>query len=231
LYALSTKQLDGVDAVSPTVLRDPVQSGYHGLQRVPLAGRDLGSNQAHPARELLHVRQAIPPPLDRTDLRATLPHSGADLARQRLDAAGYDVQPTAFWYPTDPDRLYMTQPQKLFSCLSGRLSAVGLNIIAKPISWNAGGYLAQIMDNDGDRGLHLFGRNVYIRDPLYLLAELFEHPNREFGWHNTAVTQALADARVEDDTETRTGLLTAVEEALSLDLPAIPLAFPITALA
>src|SRR5699024_4011481 len=74
--------------------------------------------------------------------------------------------------------------------ISGRLSAVGLNIIAKPISWNAGGYLAQIMDNDGDRGLHLFGRNVYIRDPLYLLAELFEHPNREFGWHNTAVTQA-----------------------------------------
>lgn len=256
LYGLSTKQLDVFDAVSPTVLRDLVQSGYQVLQRDPLAVLYLGINQAHPVLENLHVRQAIAHALHRTDMVDTLQLSSSYVAhqfnppsvlersedvtiynaddsraRQLLDAAGYDGEPIEFWYPTDTERVYMTQPQKLFSYLSGRLSAVGLNIIAKPISWNAGGYLAQIMENDGDRGLHLFGRNVYIRDPLYLLAELFEHPNREFGWHNTAVTQALADARVEDDTETRTGLLTAVEEALSLDLPAIPLAFPITALA
>src|SRR5699024_6782143 len=195
LYGLSTEQLDVFDAVSPPVLRDLVQSGYQVLQRDPLAVLYLGINQAHPVLADLHVRQAIAHALHRTNMVDDLQLSGSYVAhqfsppsllersedvtiynaddsraRQLLDAAGYDGEPIEFWYPTDAERVYMTQPQKLFAYLSGRLSAVGLNIIAKPISWNAGGYLAHIMDNDGDRGLHLFGRNVYIRDPLYLLA-------------------------------------------------------------
>src|SRR5699024_8993108 len=100
------------------------------------------------------AHQFNPPSVLERSEDVTIYNADDSRARQLLDAAGYDGEPIEFWYPTDTERVYMTQPQKLFSYLSGRLSAVGLNIIAKPISWNAGGYLAQIMDNDGDRGLH-----------------------------------------------------------------------------
>lgn len=256
LYGLDTKQLDVFDAVSPSVLRELVQSGYQVLQRDPLAVLYLGMNQAHPVLQNLHVRQAVAHALFRTDMVDALQLAGsyvahqfnppsllersedvttynADLNRAQnlLAAAGYDGEPIEFWYPTGAERVYMTQPQKLFAHLSGRLTAAGFNIVAKPVSWDNGDYMSQVMGQTGDRGLHLFGRNVYVRDPFYLLAELFEQPNLEFGWTNTAVADVLAEARVEEDTDTRTAMLSQVEAAIALDLPAVPLTFPITALA
>ncbi|MDN6152307.1 MAG: ABC transporter substrate-binding protein, partial [Yaniella sp.] len=216
----------------------------------------LGMNQAHPVMQNLHVRQAVAHALFRGDMVDSLQLDGSYVAHQfnppsllersdevttyngdlnratnLLAAAGYDGEPIEFWYPTGAERVYMTQPQKLFSYLAGRLTAAGINIVAKPVSWDDGDYMSQVMGDASDRALHLFGRNVYVRDPLYLLAELFEQPNREFGWRNTAVADVLAQARVEDDTDARTAMLSQVEAAISLDLPAIPLTFPITALA
>lgn len=256
LYGLDTQQLDVFDAVSPSVLRDLVQSGYQVLQRDPLAVLYLGMNQAHPVLQNLHVRQAVAHALFRGDMVDTLQLDGSYVAHQfnppallerseelttyngdlnraqnLLAAAGYDGEPIEFWYPTGAERVYMTQPQKLFSYLSGRLSAAGLNIVAKPVSWDDGDYMSRVMGEASDRGLHLFGRNVYVRDPLYLLAELFEEPNPEFGWTNSAVADTIAAARVETDTETRSAMLTQVEAAIALDVPAVPLTFPITALA
>lgn len=256
LYGLDTDQLDVFDAVSPAVLRQLVQSGYQVLQRDPLAVLYLGMNQAHPVMQDLHVRQAVAHALFRGDMVETLQLEGSYVAHQfnppsilersdavttydanlnrasnLLAAAGYDGEPVEFWYPTGAERVYMTQPEKLFSYLSGRLSAAGFNIVAKPVSWDDGDYMSQVMGDAEDRALHLFGRNVYVRDPLYLLAELFEEPNLEFGWTNTAVAEVIAQARVEEDSAARTAMLSEVESAISLDLPAIPLTFPITALA
>ena len=256
LYGLTTEQLDVFDGVSPPVLRELVQSGYQVLQRDPLAVLYLGINQAHPVLSNLHVRQAVAHALYRTDLVDSLQLDGsyvahqfnppsllersddvviynADVSRARnlLDVAGYDGEPIEFWYPTGAERVYMTQPQKLYAHLSGRLAAAGFNIVAKPVAWDDGHYISQVMDETTNRGLHLFGRNFFVRDALYVLAELFEQPNGEFGWVNPTVTEALAAARIEDDPDTRIALLTAVEEAISLDLPAVPLTFPITALA
>lgn len=256
LYGLDTEQLNVLDAVSPSILRELVQSGYQVLQRDPLAVLYLGMNQAHPVMQNLHVRQAVAHALFRTDMVDSLQLEGSYVAHQfnppsllersdnvtiynanlqratdLLAAASYDGEPIEFWYPTGAERVYMTQPQKLFSYLAGRLTAAGFNIVAKPVSWDNGDYMSQVMGDASDRALHLFGRNMYVRDPLYLLAELFEQPNREFGWTNTAVANALAQARVEEDADARTAMLSQVEAAISLDLPAIPLTFPITALA
>ena len=256
LYGLTTEQLDVFDAVAPSVLRELVQSGYQVLQRDPLAVLYLGINQAHPVLSNLHVRQAIAHALYRGQMVENLQLEGsyvahqfnppsllersdnvvtydADVSRARnlLAAAGYDGEPIEFWYPTGAERVYMSQPQKLYAHLSGRLAAAGLNIVAKPVAWDDGQYLAQIFSDSTDRGLHLLGRNFFVRDALYVLAELFEQPTGEFGWHNPRVTEALAAARVEEDPDVRTDLLTAVEEAASLDIPAVPLTFPITALA
>ncbi len=256
LYGLSTKQLDVFDAVSPAVLRDLVQSGYQVLLRDPLAVLYLGINQAHPVLADLHVRQAVAHALYRTEMVDTLHLDGSYVAHQfnppsllertddvvtynadasraaeLLAVAGYDGEPIEFWYPTGAERVYMTQPQKLFAHLSGRLTAAGFNIVAKPVPWNDGTYMRSVLGETTNRGLHLFGRNFFVRDALYVLAELFEHPNGEFGWTNPAVTEALTAARAEDDPEIRIALLKRVEAAVSLDIPAVPLTFPITALA
>jgi peptide/nickel transport system substrate-binding protein len=256
LYGLSTQQLDVFDAVAPAVLRELVQAGYQVLQRDPLAVLYLGINQAHPVLSNLHVRQAVAHALYRTDMVDDLHLDGSYVAHQfnppsllersddvviydanvgrarnLLDVAGYDGEPIEFWYPTGAERVYMSQPQKLYAHLSGRLAAAGFNIVAKPVPWDEGQYLSNVLAESSSRGLHLLGRNFFVRDALYVLAELFEHPNGEFGWENPAVTEALAAARIEQDPEARTALLTAVEEAASLDLPAVPLTFPITALA
>ena len=256
LYGLSTKQLDVFDGVSPAVLRELVQSGYQVLLRDPLAVLYLGINQAHPVLANLHVRQAVAHALYRTDMVDTLHLDGSYVAHQfnppsllertddvvtynadvsraadLLAVAGYDGEPIEFWYPTGAERVYMTQPQKLFAHLSGRLTAAGFNIVAKPVPWADGTYMRSVLGETTGRGLHLFGRNFFVRDALYVLADLFEYPNAEFGWTNPAVTQALTAARTEEDPEVRTALLQRVEAAISLDLPAVPLTFPITALA
>lgn len=256
LYGLSTEQLDVFDAVSPSVLRELVQSGYQVLQRDPLAVLYLGINQAHPVLSNLHVRQAVAHALYRTDMVDNLHLEGsyvahqfnppslldrtddvvtynADVTRARnlLAVAGYDGEPIEFWYPTGAERVYMTQPQKLYSYLSGRLAAAGFNIVAKPVTWDDGNYMSNVMRETTNRGLHLFGRNFFVRDAFYVLAELFEQPNGEFGWSNPTVAEALTAARVEADPDVRNELLTAVETAISLDIPAVPLTFPITALA
>lgn len=256
LYGLRTQQLDVFDGVAPSVLRELVQSGYQVLQRDPLAVLYLGINQAHPVLSNLHVRQAVAHALYRGEMIASLHLEGsyvahqfnppsllersdavvtydADVERARnlLAAAGYDGEPIEFWYPTGAERVYMSQPQKLYAHLSGRLAAAGFNIVAKPIAWDEGQYLSQVMRPSTDRGVHLLGRNFFIRDALYVLAELFERPTGEFAWANPTVIEALAAARIEDDPDARTALLTAVEEAASLDIPAVPLTFPITALA
>ena len=256
LYGLTTEQLDVFDGVAPSVLRELVQSGYQVLQRDPLAVLYLGINQAHPVLSDLHVRQAIahalyrgqmvenlhlegsyvahqfnpPALLERSDTVVTY---DADVARARnlLAAAGYDGEPIEFWYATGAERVYMSQPQKLYAYLSGRLAAAGLNIVAKPVAWDDGQYLGGIFADSTSRGLHLLGRNFFVRDARYVLAELFEQPTGEFGWTNPRVTQALAAARVEEDPEVRTELLRVVEASASRDIPAVPLTFPITALA
>ena len=256
LYGLSTKQLDVFDAVSPAVLRELVQSGYQVLLRDPLAVLYLGINQAHPVLSNLHVRQAVAHALYRTDMVDTLHLEGSYVAHQfnppsllertddvatynadvsraadLLAVAGYDGEPIEFWYPTGAERVYMTQPQKLFGHLSGRLTAAGFNIVAKPVPWTDGTYMRSVLGEQTQRGLHLFGRNFFVRDALYVLADLFEHPNGEFGWTNASVTEALTAARTEQDPAVRTALLQRVEAAVSLDIPAVPLTFPITALA
>ncbi len=256
LYGLRTEQLDVFDGVAPSVLRELVQSGYQVLQRDPLAVLYLGINQGHPVLSNLHVRQAVahalyrgemiadlhlegsyvahqfnpPSLLERSDTVVTY-DSDVERARNLLAAAGYDGEPIEFWYPTGAERVYMSQPQKLYAHLSGRLAAAGFNIVAKPTAWDEGQYLSQVMSPSTDRGVHLLGRNFFIRDALYVLAELFERPTGEFAWDNPTVIEALAAARIEDDPDARTKLLTAVEEAASLDIPAVPLTFPITALA
>ena len=256
LYGLSTKQLDVFDGVSPAVLRELVQSGYQVLLRDPLAVLYLGINQAHPVLANLHVRQAVAHALYRTDMVDTLHLDGSYVAHQfnppsllertddvvtynadasraadLLAVSGYDGEPIEFWYPTGAERVYMTQPQKLFAHLSGRLTAAGFNIVAKPVPWTDGTYMRSVLGKTTGRGLHLFGRNFFVRDALYVLADLFEYPNKEFGWDNPAVTQALTAARTEEDPQLRTALLQRVEAAISLDIPAVPLTFPITALA
>src|SRR5699024_7921756 len=156
-------------AVSPACRRQRVRSGSHVRQRDPLAVLYLGINQAHPVMQNRHGRQAVAHALFRGEMVDTLQLAGSYVAHQfnppsllerseevttysgdlnratnLLAAAGYDGEPIEFWYPTGAERVYMTQPQKLFSYLAGRLTAAGFNIVAKPVSWDDGDYMSQV---------------------------------------------------------------------------------------
>src|SRR5699024_367279 len=115
----------------------------------------------------LHVRQAVAHALYRTDMVDSLHLDGSYVAHQfnppsllertddvvtynadvsraadLLAVAGYDGEPIEFWYPTGAERVYMTQPQKLFAHLSGRLTAAGFKI--GRASWREGGGLVRV---------------------------------------------------------------------------------------
>ena len=96
-------------------------------------------------------------------------------ATNLLAAAGYDGEPIEFWYPTNCTGVYDPAAKTLLvSCRAS--DHRGFNIVAKPVSWDDGDYMSQVMGDASDRALHLFGRNVYVRDPLYLLAEPSNSP-------------------------------------------------------
>src|SRR5699024_9751180 len=92
------------------------------------------------------------------------------------------------------------------------------------------GYIDQLM-GDSDRTMHLLGRSGGLRSPHAFLGRLFGHLSREFNYRNDELSQLLNDARAETEEEPRTELYREVAEVIASDLPALPLAYPISGLA
>lgn len=255
LYGLRSKQLDVIEPVTASVLQELVQSGTQVLQRDPMSVLYLGMNQNHPVLESLAMRQAVAYALDRAKavekhmlsgsyvahqfVPPSLLEEGDDLktyspslkkARELIASTGYDGEPLEFLYPTGSDRPYLTQPDKLFALFSGQLARAGLNIVPKPLAWDSG-YFHQIHTESSTRAFHLSGRNLTYRDPLMILDALFGVPTPEFAWTNSRVAKQLQQARKTVNTDKRNELFHSISRSISLDLPAVPLAFPITAVA
>lgn len=259
LVGLRTAQLDLYDAVAPATLRHLVQAGAQVLQRDPLSVLYLGLNLEHPMVSSLRFRQAVATAVNRSELveQTMLSGStGADTfippalaeapeqlqrydydaaeATRLLEASGYDGEELVFTYPVDASRPYLSDPQRAYSLISADLSAIGMRIIPDPVEWDAG-YLKHVTTAGGSSGssraFHLLGRNSTYRDPLHLLSSTFATASDEFGYLNRTVVNRLRRARTATDSEYRKRLIHAVSRSLALDLPAVPLAFPISALA
>ena len=254
LRELRRGRLDAFDYVSPSTLRPLVQGGAQVLQRDPFSVLYLGMNTQHPILGQLYVRQAVAHALDRRALAEEYFLAGssqadefvppslgvahpelttygydAEKARGLLELAGYRGEPLEFLYPVETSRPYLPSPEPVYARIAEDLANVGLVLEPVPVRWEDG-YLDRLNADTG-RAFHLSGRTGEYRDPHHFLEPLFGSHSTEFGYSNPFVVETLTEAVSSRNAETRTTLYRRSAESLALDLPALPLVYPISAVA
>lgn len=254
LQALLDGRIDGYDAVTVGNFDQLVKRGKQIIQRDPFSVMYLGMNQEVPVLEDLKVRQAIELAIDKDTLirrffidntaqasqfvppklsgfNNNAPALGYDPSKAKalLAEAGYKGQALKFYYPMNVDRPYLPTPEKVYAEISRQLTAVGLNIKPVPVDW-ADGYLQKVQ-SPGDHALHLLGWNGSYSDADNFLAPLFGEKNGEFGYQDPQVFSKIDRARGLPDGKERTEQYQTINAQIAQTVPAVPIAFPISALA
>jgi peptide/nickel transport system substrate-binding protein len=254
MQALLDGKIDGYDTVTVGNFDQLVKRGQQIIQRDPFSVMYLGMNQEIPILQNLKVRQAIEMALDKDTLirrffidntaQATqfvpaklsgfnnnapsLGHN-PDKAKALLAEAGYKGEELKFYYPLNVTRPYLPTPEKVYAEISRQLTAVGLNIKPVPVDWSDG-YLQKVT-SPGDHALHLLGWNGSYADPDNFVGPLFGEKTGEFGYQDPQVFSKIARARGLPDGKERTEQYQTINAQIAATVPAVPIAFPISALA
>jgi peptide/nickel transport system substrate-binding protein len=254
LQALLDGKIDGYDAVTVGNFDQLVKRGKQIIQRDPFSVMYLGMNQDVPILQNLKVRQAIEMAVDKETLirrffidnttQATqfvppklsgfnnnAPSLGHDPAKAKalLQEAGYKGEELKFYYPLNVTRPYLPTPEKVYAELSRQLTAVGLNIKPVPVEWTDG-YLQKVQ-SPGDHALHLLGWNGSYSDPDNFVGPLFGEKTGEFGYQDAQVFSKIDRARGLPEGKERTEQYQTINAQIAASVPAVPIAFPISALA
>lgn len=254
LQALLDGKIDGYDAVTVGNFDQLVKRGKQIVQRDPFSVMYVGINQDIPVLKNLKVRQAIEMAIDKETLirrffidntaKATqfvppkisgfnndAPAMGHDPAKAKeyLEEGGYAGEELKFYYPLNVTRPYLPTPEKVYAEISRQLTAVGLNIRPVPVDW-ADGYLQKVQ-SPGDHALHLLGWNGSYSDADNFVGPLFGEKNGEFGYHDPQVFSKINRARGLPEGEERDEQYHTINAQIAATVPAVPVAFPISALA
>ena len=254
LQALVDGRIDGYDAVTLDNIETLVRKGFQVVRRDPFSVMYVGMNQAVPILQNDKVRlaiamginkdavirpyfledtkpasQFIPPKLSGFNQAGGFPSYDPEKAKRLLAEAGYKGEELKFCYPLNVTRLYLPSPEKVFAELSSQLTLIGLNIRPVPIDWSEG-YLEKVT-NAGDHALHLLGRYGTFADPDDFLAPLFGSKNGEFGFFDAQLFSKIDRARGLPDGADRTQAYQSINSQLGSTAPAVPIAFPISAVA
>ncbi|MFC7402709.1 ABC transporter substrate-binding protein [Citricoccus sp. GCM10030269] len=254
LRELRRGRLDAFDYVTPETLRPLVQGGAQVLQRDPFSVLYLGMNMNHPILSQLYVRQAVahavdrralaqeyflegsspadefvPPSLGVANPELTTYDYDPDQATELLGLAGYRGEPLDFLYPVETSRPYLPSPEPVYARLAEDLAEAGFVLNPVPIPWNED-YLKRVSSST-DHAFHLSGRTGEYRDPHHFLEPLFGHHSTEFGYENALVVESLHRAVSRTNSDARTAQYQRAAESVALDLPALPLVYPISAVA
>lgn len=254
LQALLDGKIDGYDAVTIGNFDQLVKRGKQIVQRDPFSVMYVGINQAIPVLQNQKVRQAIEMAIDKDTLirkffidntaRATqfvppkisgfnndAPELGHDLARAKeyLKEAGYAGEELRFYYPLNVTRPYLPTPEKVYAELSRQLTAAGFNIRPVPVEWSEG-YLQKVQ-SPGDHALHLLGWNGSYSDADNFVGPLFGEKNGEFGYQDPQVFSKINRARGLPEGQERDEQYHTINAQIAATVPAVPIAFPISALA
>lgn len=252
--ALLDGKIDAYDSVTVGNFDQLVKRGKQIIQRDPFSVMYLGMNQAVPVLQNLKVRQAIEMALDKDTLirkffidnttaasqfvppklsgfNNNAPSLGYDpvKAKELLTEAGYKGEELKFYYPLNVARPYLPTPEKVYAEISRQLTAVGLNIKPVPVDW-ADGYLQKVT-SPGDHALHLLGWNGSYSDPDNFVGPLFGQNNGEFNYQDPQVFSKIARARGLPEGKERTDQYQTINAQIAATVPAVPIAFPISALA
>ncbi|WP_312178522.1 ABC transporter substrate-binding protein [Arthrobacter sp.] len=253
LRALKNGEVDGYDLVTVSDVGDLARSGMQILQRDPYSVLYLGINQNFPGLDDLKMRQAIAHAVDKPALLEGLFLSGTksanqflpeklglrsdnvtnyghnlEQAKELLAEAGYAGEELPFYYPRRVTRAYLPNPEKVYAELSRQLTAAGLNIRPVPIEWSDG-YLEQISQK-GDRALHLSGLSGTYMDADNFVGTLFGSYSEEFGYDDPQLFTKIDRARTLPADEDRAEAYRSISDRISTRVPAVPLAYPLSAL-
>ncbi|UBH24205.1 ABC transporter substrate-binding protein [Micrococcus porci] len=255
LRELRRGNADVIDVVAPGQLRPLVEAGTQVLPRDPFSVLYLGMNLDHPLLHSLYLRQAVAYAVDRPRLASSDvflqgtalahdlvppalgvavedgPRYDVDPARARrlLELAGYRGEPLEFLYPSGHAWPSLPEPERVFAMVSSDLGVVGLRVVPVPVPADQD-YRRAVLGRRG-RALHLMGRDGHYRDPHAFLEPFARSARTETGYVNAALTADVDAAASETDDERRRELHRRAGRTLLLDLPALPLVHPISALA
>ncbi|QHK22207.1 ABC transporter substrate-binding protein [Pseudarthrobacter psychrotolerans] len=254
LQALLDGKIDGYDAVTVGNFDQLVKRGMQIVQRDPFSVMYLGINQEIPVLQNQKVRQAIELAIDKETLirkffidntakasqfvppkisgfNNDAPALGHDpvKAKAYLAEAGYLGEEIRFYYPLNATRPYLPTPEKIYAEISRQLTAVGFNIKPVPVDWSAG-YLQKVQ-SPGDHGLHLLGWNGAYADADNFVGPLFGEKNGEFGYQDPQVFSKINRARGLPAGKERDEQYHTINAQIAATVPAVPIAFPISALA
>ncbi|WP_354214413.1 MULTISPECIES: ABC transporter substrate-binding protein [unclassified Arthrobacter] len=254
LQALLDGRIDGYDAVTVGNFDQLVKRGMQIVQRDPFSVMYLGINQEVPILQNLKIRQALELAIDKDTLirkffidntaKATqfvppkisgfnnvAPALGHDpvKAKAYLAEAGYMGEELKFYYPLNATRPYLPTPEKIYAELSRQLTAVGFNIKPVPVNWSDG-YLQKVQSR-GEHALHLLGWNGAYSDAENFVGPLFGEKNGEFGYQDPQVFSKINRARGLPAGRERDEQYHTINTQIAATVPAVPIAFPISALA
>ncbi|MDF9278063.1 ABC transporter substrate-binding protein [Arthrobacter sp. EH-1B-1] len=252
LRALLSEEIDGYDLVTVDNAAELAREGQQILQRDPYSVLYLGMNQDFPGVDDVLFRQAvahaidkdaliegrflagtspanqfIPPKLGVTNEEITDYEYDPELARELLDEAGYSGEPLPFHYPRNVSRPYLSSPEKVYAELSRQLTAAGFNLQPVPTEW-ADGYV-ETVQNDDNRAFHLLGWSGSYQDPDNFVGALFGSYSEEFAFRDNQLFSKIARAVTLPNGEERVAAYQEISESIAVDIPAVPLAFPISA--
>lgn len=254
MQALLDGKIDGYDTVTVGNFDQLVKRGEQIIQRDPFSVMYLGMNQEIPILQNIKVRQAIEMALDKDTLirrffidntaqasqfvppklsgfnnnAPSLGHNPAK-AKELLAEAGYKGEELKFYYPLNVTRPYLPTPEKVYAEISRQLTAVGLNVKPMPVEWSEG-YLQKVT-SPGDHALHLLGWNGSYSDPDNFVGPLFGENTGEFGYQDPQVFSKIARARGLPEGKDRTEQYQTINAQIAATVPAVPIAYPISALA
>lgn len=254
LQALVAGTIDGYDAVTIDNIETLVRKGFQVVRRDPFSVMYLGMNQSVPLLQNDKVRQAIamginkdavikpyfledtkpasqfvPPKLSGFNTPGGFPGYDPEKAKRLLSEAGYKGEELPFFYPLNVTRLYLPSPEKVYAELSAQLTLLGLNIKPVPVDWSDG-YLQKVT-SPGDHAFHLLGRYGTFADPDDFLAPLFGAKSGEFGFFDAQIFSKIERARGLPDGTDRTQAYQNINAQIGSSAPAVPIAFPISAVA
>jgi peptide/nickel transport system substrate-binding protein len=157
----------------------------------------------------------------------TLPAYNAAQAKTDLTAAGLSASELTvdLYYPSNVVRPYMPDPKGIAQGIAQDLQAAGLTVNLKTEDWH-GGYVKDA--TTGKLGLYLFGWTCdWAGADNFLYTAWYGYqggqPNPQFGWKNDAANALMLKALAEPSVDAANADWGQVQDALALDLPAVPI--------
>ncbi|WP_411080761.1 ABC transporter substrate-binding protein [Streptomyces sp. cmx-18-6] len=244
--ALQAGDIDGYDLVAPADAKTLAKEGYQVPSRDVFNIFYLGFTQDHhKALEKKEVRQALAHAIDRDNIVKTqLPAGGVkatqfmpdtvagysdkvttydydtNKAKDLLKEAGEEKLKIDFCYPTEVTRPYMPAPQDIFELLKADLEKVGITVTPKAMKWNPD---YSDTTQNGGCSLYLLGWTGDFNDGYNFIGTWFAGYDKQWGFKDKKVFDALKAASAEPDAAKRVDLYKAANEIVMDYLPGVPI--------